>query len=378
MRLAASSARGATASPVPTAGRPGPARPPVPVHRVADHRRGGPAGRRRRPGRPRRRTRRDLAAAAARAALEGGVPQRVGPDVVLGRRRLRRRHLPARRAGGRARRRRAATRWPRRWPRPGARPARSRAAAPAVAAHHPVAVPGRPLGPHPADHLGRAGLRRARRLVVRARRRAGLALRQRRRLRGQAALAGGCRRPATGRRARAAGPGPVVAGGRGPPRPEAAAGGGGRRRPRTGVLRVGVTGDVRRRGRVAGGPWPRWPPVAPGLAVEQVDGGRTADLARPAGRGVGRGGRAGGRLSLTCGRRRPGRRRRAGRGGGARRRPGRGARAGRRRRSTSRSPPARCSTRWCCAPTASAPPTRRSAGSGPRGSPWTTTGRSAT
>ena len=317
------------------------------------------AGRRRR--RPARTGRATSTGPRRRAALEGGVPQRVGPAVVLGDAGFADDGCPSGRPGGGARRpgRLRGGRVAGGGPGPGR--ARSRAGAPACRSTIRSTLPPgewdltlrttwvEPAYVEPDASWCRPGGEPA------------SPLRQRRGLRGQAALAGGRRRPPTGRRARPAGPGPVVAGGRGPPAAPSA-----RRWPvgstgpapascgwgcPVGGVDRGAWAAVARCGRRGG---PR--PVARAGA-----GGRAAGLARPAGRGVGRGRRAGrrgpgprrpraggpvgdvpvevvapggGRAVVRCRRRRLHRRR-----GGA---------------------PGRCSTPWCCAPTASAPPTRRS------------------
>ena len=192
---------------------------------------------------------------------------------------------------------------------------------------------------------------------------------------GQAALAGGRRRPPAGRRARSPGAGRLVARGRGAPRAQATAGGRRDHAP-TGPASCGSAVPARRVarrrvGRAVG----RVAAVAPGLVLEPVplagpavssdlraavwaEAAVLAAAARLAGAPTGRAGR-----------------RRARRGDRAR--PAAGPRpavgadgsidggGGRR---------ARCSTRWCCAPTASAPPTRPWAGCAPRASPWTRPG----
>ena len=108
-------------------GRPGAARPPVPLHRAGGRsgRRALAVGRRRR----RRRRSRPRRRAARRAAIEGGAPQRVGARRGARPGRLRRRHRAARRARRRARRPTASGRSARRSPRPAPRPARCRAGA---------------------------------------------------------------------------------------------------------------------------------------------------------------------------------------------------------------------------------------------------------
>ena len=163
-------------------------------------------------------------------------------------------------------------------------------------------------------------------------------------------------------------------------RAQAAAGGGGDRRRRhrgpPGRARGGPAAAV------DGGPgadawaqWstasPRWPP---GWWLEAVAAGRAARLLRPPGRGVGRGGGAG-RLrpgaAPTGADRRPGATSRRGDAPG--RRSGGGPLPVPTARSRWWSTRARSSTRWCCAPTPSVPPTRPWAGCDPRGSPSTTT-----
>ena len=169
MRLAALDRRPV---PVPTGtrGRPGPAGPPVPVHRLADHR----GGRRavldaRRPGEPRPRPDRDLDRAAVRAGIEGGVPQRVGPAVVLGDAGFADDGcppdalvaVPDGRGGYAVAESLAEAR---------ARAGKVQGRSTSLPLGHPVDGARGPVGPHPADHLGGAGLRRARRLVVPTRR----------------------------------------------------------------------------------------------------------------------------------------------------------------------------------------------------------------
>ena len=76
-------------------GRPVPSRPPVPLHRVAERR--STAAVRLPAADP---ARRPAPRAGRRATIEGGTTQQVGPDVALGRRRIRRRPRPGRRPGG--------------------------------------------------------------------------------------------------------------------------------------------------------------------------------------------------------------------------------------------------------------------------------------
>ena len=319
--------------------------------------------------------RRDLDRAARRATLEGGVPQTVGAERRARPGRVRRRHRAGRRPGGRARRRGRLRggRVAGRGPGPGRQGAGARA--PAWPLDHPVARAPRALGPHPADHLGRAGLRGARRLVVRAR----AASRPR-----PSATAG----PSAGSCTRRWPPTPAgwpTSNGRpvrvvwsredvvrhGPKRPPVAAG---INADGSGVLRVGVPLD--------GSPGDGWAravadvaSVAPGLVLEPVPLDGPADLLRPAGRGVGRGRRPGRLRPVAGARRRPGRSPdvpvevtapggRPGRGPVPGRRLDRGG--GGRRRGARRGGAALLLHR--------APPTRPWAGCGPRASPWTPAG----
>ena len=89
---------------------------------------------------------------------------------------------------------------------------------------YPLDVAAGAVGADPAHHLGRTRLPGARRLVVRPRRRPGVARRQRRGVRGQDRLDHRRRRPAAGRRARSPGPRRPVPGGRRPPRTQAPSG----------------------------------------------------------------------------------------------------------------------------------------------------------
>ena len=143
--------------------------------------------------------------------------------------------------------------------------------------------------------------------MVRPRRRAGLA-----RTATAAPSAASCRspvaggRPPPGRRARPAGPGPVVARGRRAAGPEAPAGGRRHRRrrhrgpPGRGQRpAAGRAGLGRRRGR-------RGRRGAPGWRSKQVPVAGPPVVARPAGGGVGRGRRAGGRGSGAAAAGRPG------------------------------------------------------------------------
>ncbi len=145
---------------------------------------------------------RDLDAAGVRAALEGGVPQRVGAGVVLGDAGFADDDSPIDAlvavpvTGGGLRRGRVA----RRGPGPGRQgPGAQHDGAPGP----PGRTPAGDVGPHAGHHLGRAGLRGARRLVVRTGGRARLPVRQRRRLRRQAGVPGGRGRPTAGRRSTA-------------------------------------------------------------------------------------------------------------------------------------------------------------------------------
>ena len=176
MRLAALAPGPSDPAPTPEQVRPVPPRPPVPLHRVADHRARpltwysapcqappAPAGqrlRRRRAGRsgPRRRRARPASCLGPGRPRGWGAPggrplHRPGPG------RIRRRHLPGRRPGRGARRRRrlrpgrVGPRGPgagRQGPGPSEQPA----------AGPPDHRPTRSLGPDPAHHLGGAGLRR--------------------------------------------------------------------------------------------------------------------------------------------------------------------------------------------------------------------------
>ncbi len=285
--------------------------------------RSGPR-RRRRPGAPDRGRPGTSAAAAARAGHRGRrAPTgraRGGPRPS----RLRRRHLPGRCPGGRARRRAAATSWPRRSPRPGPWPARSRAGAPAwpsatrwrsrrAPGRYARAPPGssRPTSSptprgatrgEPASPVGNGGA-----------------------FGGKRALAGGRGRPPPGRRARPPGPGPLVPGGRGPPGAQAAAGGRRDRPVGHGVLRVGVPRG-RRRGRVGRRCAPTWPRSPPGWSSSRCPSAGPARLASTCGPRCGPRPpcwpRAA-RVARTASG--PGAHRgRPRRGGGSRRRPGRG------------------------------------------------------
>ena len=211
----------------------------------------------------------------------------------------------------------------------------------------------RASGPHAAHDVGRARLPGDRRVVVRPRRRAGDAAGQRRGVRRQGRPARSARSPAGSRTSTAARSASCSRGGRGALGSEAPA--------------------ARRRGagrrHAAWCAWPRTPGIAaaiaaaaPGLHVEEVDVAGPPTSAALQGRGLGRGGRAGGL---------------AGRGAGARcarptepRRPRPIGSDGRRRGVG----PVRASrsTRSCSGRTASAPRTWRSAGCARRASPSTT------
>ena len=205
----------------------------------------------------------------ARADTRGWGAAGVGPDVVLGRGRFADDTAPPG-AGRRARRvgrlrggrhRPAEARAP---GRQGAGPQHHRGTAP------PGRAPPGDLGSHLADHLGRAGVPRARRLVVRAGRRAGVALGNGGAFGGKlhSPVAADARAP--GRRARSAGPGRS---GRGRTSSAAA--------PSGPPVAAGVAADGT--GVLAGGPSPpgspddRWASVVaevagwrPGSCVEQV------------------------------------------------------------------------------------------------------------
>ncbi len=268
-------------------------RPPLPVHRLADDRRSGPPcpRRGRSTGRVRLRCRRARlpgSRSGRGACCAGGWHRPAGRAVGRARPgRVRRRHRAGEGPGGgarlvgRVRRRRVA----RRGPRPGRQGA-------GPEQWSPPAAPGRGaaggLGPDPGHHVRRAGLPRARRVMVRTRRRPGVAVRQRGRVRGEGVLAGGRRCPSSGRRVRPAGPGHLVAGGCGEARAQTAARG---RRCRPGRLwRAPGSGPLRRAG--------------PGLGCGRGGGGRGGSgdqprarppgrprcLIRLAGSGVGRGG----------------------------------------------------------------------------------------
>ena len=138
-----------------------------------------------------------------------------------------------------------------------------------LALDHPFTVPPGRLGPDPADHLGGAGLRRTRRLVVRAGRRARVTRRERRGLRGKlhSPVAADARRLAdsNGRPVRVVWSREDVVR-FGPKRPPVAGGIGA---DGSGVLRVGAPPD--------GFPAEGWESlvatvasVAPGLALEPV------------------------------------------------------------------------------------------------------------
>ena len=212
--------------------------------------------------------RRDLNLASVRATLEGGVPQEVGPGTVLGRAGFADDTCPpgaltavpdgaggyvlaesvgaARAQAGKVQGRRSS-----------------------LALDHPVALPPGELGSDPADHLGGAGVRGARRVMVCARRRARVARRER------GAFGGKLHSPvgADARRLADGNGRPVrVLWSRedvvrlGPKRPPVAAGLG---RGGSGVLRVGVPPDG-----FSGGDWESLAAdvgaVAPGLVLEAV------------------------------------------------------------------------------------------------------------
>ncbi len=133
------------------------------------------------------------ASAARRATLEGGTSQRTGAEVVLGGGGFAGDTAP-RMPGRRARR----WRWmgrrgdPRRGPGGfGSGPGASQRTGTAL----PARGAARRLGRRPPDHLGGAGLPRAGRVVVPARRRAGPSRRQWRGLRRKGRLAGSAPRP---------------------------------------------------------------------------------------------------------------------------------------------------------------------------------------
>ena len=326
------------------------ARPPVPVHRLADHRRGR--------GRPRP----DAAAPIAAGAGPGrgrpaGHPRRAAPPSGSGptspsARRVRRRPGPAWTPWWRCPTAGADGRWARRSRRPGPRPARSRAGAagrrcatrsrcrPATGPS-PCGPPGSspPTSSPTPPGAGRAASR-PRPSPTAAR---------------SAASWPPWRRTAARRLAdqlRPAGPGPAVPGGRRPPRPEAAAD----RRPACGPTGRACFGWPAPRGSR-----PRWPRWRPGSSVEEVD-----VAGPPTSAGLRAAGWAEAAVLLAV----AGRRARAaapGHGhiarGRDRHRRGRGRR-GRARpsRSASGCAAATRSTRWCCAPTPSARPTWRWAG----------------
>ena len=343
---------------------------------------GAPAGRRLRGDRhDGRRTApvhapRDLDAAARRAELEGGVAQQVGPEVPLGDGGLRRRHRATRRAG--------------RGPAPPGSPAPTVEAAGrswvvaeslrrrprargqgAGAAHDGRRAPPLPLAAAPArrraprDELGRARVPRARRVVVRAGRRAGDAARQRRRVRRQGGVARAGRPRASsptelGRAVRVV----YSPGGRRAARTEAAADRG---------QRACCDGDGRLEARSSsdcpcGAPARRTPstldvdwtrrPRSPSTRwacsrgrARRGSGARSAARSRDDGRDLAVLARHRGSRCPTA----------SAHGAGARvaRRPGVRARSS---GSRCASPPATRSTRSCCVPTASAPRTWRSAG----------------
>ena len=299
-----------------------------------------PAGRARRAGR--RAGTSDAAAPPGRRS-RAAAPQRVGPEVALGAGGVRRRHRAAPTRSWPCPTARAAGRWARRCRGPPRPRARCRAGARPSTPRRRSTVPDGRLGPHPADVLGRARLPRDRRLVVRAGRRAG-----RRRSANGGAFGGKVDSPVAGRRparwpTSTAGPCGCVSREDtvrlGPEAPAA------RRRRRAGRHR-------RRPGRRARRASPSRRSVAPGLDGRGGRRRRPADVDGAAGRGLGRGGRAAGRRCrgdvgwIEAARRRPGHRRRS----STARIAGRG------------STPASRSTRSCCARTASAPPTWRSAG----------------
>ncbi|QXC60080.1 2Fe-2S iron-sulfur cluster binding domain-containing protein [Aquihabitans sp. G128] len=219
VRLAALREKGG--DPTDHARRPGPAGAPLPLHGVADRGGGlGPAGRA--GGAPRPRCRLGSGRDRGPRAAAGGSRGRARSG------RVRRRHRTARRAGGGAGRRRRVGRG--RDPHRGPAPGRQGPGPPHHRTRRPTArAPGWRVGRHAAHVVGRAGLPRDRRHVVRTGWRAGHRARQRRGLRRQGRQPARGRGPAPGRRARPAGPGAVVTRGRGAPRPQAAAGG--RRRP---------------------------------------------------------------------------------------------------------------------------------------------------
>ena len=340
----------------PRRGRPGARRPPVPLHRVADHRRGLGGRRVGRVGRPRPRsvTTRDLDAAGRRATIEGGVAQRVGPEWCSAAAGFADDTAPADAlvavpdgSGGWAVGRDADRGAGRGREGPGP-PQHGRGPAAARAAR-------RRLGAHPSHQLGRAGLPRDRRLLVRAGRRAG--------------------RPARPTAVRSAARSPR------PSRPP----------PASSPTGTGARSGCCCRGRTPCASGPKRPPIAAGVRADGTGVVRVvrttgiADAVRSVAPGPGgRGGRrrrarrprrpsaapAGSRrpCSLAALEARP-----TGADGGGHDGPCRCAPTGAAARGVDRAPTewcassvrlrARCSTRSCCGPTSSAPPTWRWAGS---------------
>ena len=156
-------------------------------------------------------------------------------------------------------------------------------------AHHrrrraPARAPAGRLGGDAAHQLGGARLPRARRVVVRARRRAAHAAGQRRRLRRQGALGRRRRRPDAGRRARPAGARAARPGGRRAARARSARRSPAAPTPTAGAsLRVVRTPGIAAADRVGG---------AATSSVEEVDVPGPPTSTRPARGRLGRGGRA--------------------------------------------------------------------------------------
>ena len=171
------------ATPSSGGGEAGDAGPPLPLYRVADGRR---VGHRRRRRRPQRRPV-DPSASAARARLEGGAAQVVGPQVALGRGGFADDRAPP---DALVALRRTDGEWV-----IGESLAEARALSGKVQGRRttlpltwPFEVPPGDWVAHAADELGRTRVPRARRVVVRAGRRAGQPARQRRGVRRQGRL----------------------------------------------------------------------------------------------------------------------------------------------------------------------------------------------
>ena len=192
-----------------------------------------------------------------------GLPE-LGPRRRPRRRWLRRRRGPRRGLGAARRRRRRAGRHAGRG---AGRDGEGAGTQQHGAARPPGGASRRGVGAHPADDLGRAGLRRARRQLVLARAPAGLPAGQRRRLRRQAA------QPRRGPGARPGhGASRARSGCSGAARTWCATGRSGRRSPSaSGPTARAWCGSAGHRARPTSVSWGNGSAVAPGVVIEEVD-----------------------------------------------------------------------------------------------------------